>query len=43
MSRESLDDWNRPCSPDTEEESEDVRLLLFVELTDILVCAHLAG
>jgi len=30
-------------APNTKEESEDIRLLLFVELPDILVCAHVAA
>lgn len=27
--------------PNAEEESEDIRLLLLVELSNVLVCAHL--
>lgn len=27
--------------PNTEEESEDIRLFLLVELSNVLVCAHL--
>lgn len=30
----------RSSVPDTEEESEDVRLLFFVQLTDVLVGTH---
>ena len=29
--------------PDTQKEAEDIRLLLFVQLADILVGSHLAG
>lgn len=29
--------------PNTQEESQDVRLLLFVEFSNIFVCAHLAA
>jgi len=30
-------------APHTEKETEDIRLLLFVELPDVFVCTHLAG
>ena len=30
-------------APHAEEESEDIRLLLFVQLADVLVCAHVEG
>ena len=29
--------------PNAEQESEDIRLLLFVELANVFVCAHVAG
>ena len=29
--------------PNAEQESEDIRLLLFVQLADIFVCAHVAS
>jgi hypothetical protein len=29
--------------PNTQEESQDIRLFLFVELSNIFVCAHLAA
>ena len=29
--------------PDTQKEAEDIRLLLFVQLADVFVCAHVAS
>ena len=30
-------------APNAKEESEDIRLLLFVQLADVLVCTHVEG